>query len=234
MYVQKEAGLMRRGKWGKGLSRGRGGRGGRLLPALLILFMTAALFVLLENTLAPPLLAAAEDQARTRALTALTAAAGRQIEKNGADDYRQLVSVERDEQGRVSLLLPNTGLYNTLIHDVTLDAADSLDDLSRQRLSLPAGLATGSALLSGLGPDFRFRMRMLGTPSVHVEDELTAAGINQVRHRIWLELSAEVRVLAPFSRETTAVTATVLLAEGLIVGYVPETYVEITPSAGRR
>ena len=80
---------MRRGKWGKGGNWGRGGRGGRHAPALLLLLvMAAALFMLLENTLAPPLLAAAEDQARTRALTALTAAAGRQIEKNGADDYR--------------------------------------------------------------------------------------------------------------------------------------------------
>lgn len=226
---------MGRGKWGKGGIRGRGGRGGKAVPALvLLLVMAAAVFMLLENTLSPPLLAAAEDQARTRALTALTAAAGRQIEKNGADDYRQLVSVERDEQGRVTLLLPNTGLYNALIRDITLDAADSLDDLSRQRLSLPVGMATGSALLSGLGPDVRFRMRMLGTPSVRVEDELTSAGINQVRHRIWLELSAEVRVLAPFSRDTTAVTATVLLAEGLIVGYVPETCIEVAPSGGRR
>ena len=226
---------MGRGKWGKGGIRGRGGRGGKAVPALvLLLVMAAAVFMLLENTLSPPLLAAAEDQARTRALTALTAAAGRQIEKNGADDYRQLVSVERDEQGRVILLLPNTALYNALIRDITLDAADSLDDLSRQRLSLPVGMATGSALLSGLGPDVRFRMRMLGTPSVRVEDELTSAGINQVRHRIWLELSAEVRVLAPFSRDTTAVTATVLLAEGLIVGYVPETCIEVAPSAGRR
>lgn len=225
---------MGRGKWGKGGIRGRGGRGGKAVPALvLLLVMAAVVFMLLENTLSPPLLAAAEDQARTRALTALTAAAGRQIEKNGADDYRQLVSVERDEQGRVTLLLPNTALYNALIRDITLDAADSLDDLSRQRLSLPVGMATGSALLSGLGPDVRFRMRMLGTPSVRVEDELTSAGINQVRHRIWLELSAEVRVLAPFSRDTTAVTATVLLAEGLIVGYVPETCIEVAPSAGR-
>ena len=226
---------MGRGKWGKGGIRGRGGRGGKAVPALvLLLVMAAAVFMLLENTLSPPLLAAAEDQACTRALTALTAAAGRQIEKNGADDYRQLVSVERDEQGRVTLLLPNTALYNALIRDITLDAADSLDDLSRQRLSLPVGMATGSALLSGLGPDVRFRMRMLGTPSVRVEDELTSAGINQVRHRIWLELSAEVRVLAPFSRDTTAVTAPVLLAEGLIVGYVPETCIEVAPSGGRR
>ena len=225
---------MGRVRWRKGDIRGRGGRGGRLPALLLLLALAAAAFLLLESTLSAPLLAAAEDQARTRALTALTAAAGRQIEKNGAGDYRQLVSVERDDQGRVTLLLPNTGLYNALIRDITADAADSLDDLSRQRLSLPAGLATGSALLSGLGPDLPFRMRMLGTPSVRVEDELTQAGINQVRHRIWLELSAEVRVLAPFSRDTTTVTATVLLAESLIVGYVPETSVEVAPSLNRR
>ena len=85
---------MRRTTWGKGGIRGRGGRG-RRLPAVLLLFvMAAAVFMLLESALSPALLAAAEDQARTRALTALTAAAGRQIEKNGAGDYRQLVRSE--------------------------------------------------------------------------------------------------------------------------------------------
>ena len=180
--------------------------------------------MLLESAFAPPLLAAAQEQARTRALAALTDAAGRQIGKNGAGDYRQLIQIERDENGRAALLLPNTALYNTLIHDITLDAVDSLEQLSRQRIRLPAGIATGSALLSGLGPDVPFRIRVLGTPSVQVEDELTAAGVNQVRHRIWLDISAQIRVLAPFSRETAEVHATVLLAEGLIVGYVPDAY----------
>lgn len=212
-------------RWRKrGFRHGPRRRGARLLlPALLL----AAVFWLLETTMSPLLLAAAQDQARTQALAALTAAAGRQIEKNGADDYRELVRIERDDSGRVTMLMPNTALYNVLINDITQDAVESLDRLSRQSLSLPAGVATGSALLSGLGPDVRFRMRMLGTPSVQVEDELTAAGINQVRHRVWLDLSAEVRVLAPFSRETAQVTATVLLAEGLIVGCTPDTYVQV-------
>ena len=85
---------MGRVRWGKGGIRGRGGRGGRLPALLLLLALAAAAFLLLESMLRAPLLAAAEDQARTRALTALTAAAGRQIEKNGAGDYRQLVRSE--------------------------------------------------------------------------------------------------------------------------------------------
>ena len=190
--------------------------------------------MLLETTVTPPLLTAAQEQARTRALAALTEAAGRQIEKNGADDYRRLIQIERDENGRAALLLPNTSLYNALIHDITLDAADSLEQLSRQRIQLPAGVVTGSSLLSGLGPDVPFRIRVLGTPGVQVEDELTAAGVNQVRHRIWLDISAEIRVLAPFSRETAEVHATVLLAEGLIVGYAPDAYLGIADGEGGR
>ena len=213
---------MRGRGWGRSGLRGRGGR--RRAVRMLLPLLLAAVFMLLEAAFAPPLLAAAQEQARARALTALTEAAGRQIEKNGADDYRELVWIERDENGRAALLLPNTPLYNALIHDITLDAAAALEQLSRQKLRLPAGIATGSALLSGLGPDIPFRIRVLGTPDVRVEDDLTAAGINQVRHRVWLDISAEIRVLAPFSRETAEVHAVVLLAEGLIVGYVPDAY----------
>lgn len=223
---------MGRGAWGKRGLRSRGGR--RRAVRLLLPLLLAAAFMLLESAFAPPLLAAAQEQARTRALAALTDAAGRQIEKNGADDYRELVWIERDENGRAALLLPNTALYNTLIHDITLEAVDSLEQLSLQKLVLPAGIATGSALLSGLGPDIPFRIRVLGTPSVQVEDELTAAGVNQVRHRIWLDISAEIRVLAPFSRETAEVHAAVLLAEGLIVGGVPEAYLGLSAEESGR
>ena len=207
---------------------GRCGRGVRFRPLLLLpAFLLAGCFLLMESTMGPLLMTAAQEQARTQALIALTEAASRQIEQCGADDYRQLISVERDENGRVSLLIPNTPLYNSLIAAVALDAADSLERLSKQKIGLPMGAASGSVLLSGLGPDINFRLRVLGTPSVRVEDEFTDAGINQVRHRIWLELSADVRVLAPFSRSTSTVTATVLLAESVIVGYTPETYVEL-------
>lgn len=216
--------------WGKRGLRGWGGWRGRIAVRLLPLLLTLAalLMLLAEHSLSPLLLIAGQEQARTRALAALTAAAQRQIAQTGAGDYRQLVTVERDEAGRVTLLLPDTALYNALIDGITLDAAASLEELSRQRLSLPAGAVTGSALLSGMGPELRFRLRVLGTPTVRVRDELTTAGINQVRHRIWLEVGAELRLLAPFSRETASVTAEVLLAEGVIVGCTPETYVALS------
>lgn len=209
------------GSWGRGDRRRRRRR--LLLPAVLL----ALFWLLLEHTLSPLLMTAAQEQARTQALYALTEAASRQIAAHGEPEYQQMVAVERDDSGRVTLLTPNTALFNTLINDVTLDAVASLEQLSHQSLSLPLGAVTGSALLSGLGPDVSFRLRMLGTPRVKVEDEFSEAGINQVRHRIWLELSAEVRVLAPFSRDTTTATATVLLAESVIVGYTPDTYVTL-------
>ncbi|MBR2783104.1 MAG: sporulation protein YunB [Firmicutes bacterium] len=225
---------MRRGSWGgrprrqwrmrSGMRRRLPGRKGRPWRLLMAVALTASLLVTMESSLSPLLLTAGSEQARAKALAVLTAAARRGIERSGAGDYRELVSVERDGEGRAALLLPNVALYNELIADITLAAAAGLEQLSRQSLSLPAGAASGSTLLSGMGPDIRFRLRVLGTPSVRIRDELTAAGINQVRHRIWLEITAELRILAPFSHETTSVTAPVLLAEGLIVGGTPQVY----------
>ena len=71
-----------------------------------------------------------------------------------------------------------------------------------------------------------------GAPQAELRDSFTAAGVNQTRHSIYLELSCGIRVISPFSRQELLVSTTMLLAEGIIVGYVPDTYLSIDQGQG--
>ena len=64
----------------------------------------------------------------------------------------------------------------------------------------------------------------LTSSHVEIRNELTAAGINQTRHQILMEVDVDVTVLLPWSTADTRVSCPVLIAETVIVGSVPQTY----------
>ena len=57
-----------------------------------------------------------------------------------------------------------------------------------------------------------------------LRSEFTSAGINQTLHRIYLEIKCNVVILTPFETIEQKISNQVLLAEGVIVGEIPNSY----------
>lgn len=191
----------------------------------LLLLPLAGLLALAEWRLAPALESVARQQGHELAFVAISEAIATQSQLAGMDgDYQRLMHIEYDDQGRVTLLVPDTMALNQLSANVSLDVTERLHVLAEQDLRLPLGQATGSRLLADLGPNIRCGFRAHGAPQVLLEDDFVSAGINQVRHRLYLRVSSEIRVYVPFYRGTETVSVTMLLAESIIVGYTPEAY----------
>lgn len=199
------------------------GRGGRLLIVICLLI---GLLMFAEKQLAPVLDALAVQQAHSTALVALEAAVQQTLALHPEyHDYQQLITLEKDSNGHVAVMIPNTMRLNELVSDTLLDVDQKWAALQRQYVSIPIGTLSGSRVLAGLGPDIHLRFSAFAAPTLSLKDEFTSAGINQTQHRIWLDISAEIQVSAPFRREKVDVTSSILLAESLIVGPIPETYV---------
>lgn len=67
-------------------------------------------------------------------------------------------------------------------------------------------------------------MEVIGNIETDLKSEFRAAGINQTLHRIYLEIRCNVIILTPFQTIEEPVINQVLLAEGVIVGEVPNSY----------
>ena len=61
--------------------------------------------------------------------------------------------------------------------------------------------------------------------------EFESAGINQTRHKIYLSLQTTVRLVIPSGAKQVALGSQVLVAESIIVGEVPSSYVNV-PEVG--
>lgn len=181
----------------------------------------------LELHLKPAMLTVAQARGVVLATQAINQSVRQALEEN--PNLRDVVAVQQDQQGRVVLIRPDTVELNRLASSLSLKALSALEVLSAEKLRLPLGVVLGSPFLASLGPQISLTIVPVGTVRMEVQDTFEQAGINQTRHRVQLEATAQVQVIVPFVRERAEVRTQIPVAEYVIVGDVPDTYVQFQP-----
>lgn len=140
-------------------------------------------------------------------------------------NYQDIVEIHKDNQGRIVLIQPNTIILNKMMTNTVTEVSASLNNMEEQSLEIPLGEITGSKILAGYGPRMTVRIIPVGQVHVSVLNKFDQAGINQTRHLIYFNIENTIKVAVPFLDEEVQVSAVVPLAETIIVGTVPDTYV---------
>lgn len=143
--------------------------------------------------------------------------------------YNELICLERSASGDIVALTSNMAYANILRAELLETSLDALKDLETMEFYVPLGTIYDWDLLSGRGPDIGVRVLYTGTASAEFENSFSDAGINQTCHQIVFRVKADVSVLLPGRQEKTTVDTRVCVAETVIVGKVPETYLQLTP-----
>ena len=66
----------------------------------------------------------------------------------------------------------------------------------------------------------------VGAVTAAFTSEFESAGINQTRHKIYLSMQTRVQLVLPAGGEQMDFSSQVLIAESIIVGRVPESFLE--------
>ena len=82
-------------------------------------------------------------------------------------------------------------------------------------------------MLAKYGPQLKVSIEPIGTVSVNFKTSFQSAGINQTRHRIYLEAKTQVKVVIPLTTSTKEVKTEIPICETIIVGDVPQSYVNV-------
>ena len=109
----------------------------------------------------------------------------------------------------------------------TLHTADRLDYLEETQTEVPLGTVFAPNLFTGMGPRVKVGLAGLAQMEAQFVSAFTAAGINQTRHRILIEVHAGFRILTPFGGEDREIVSTYPVTDTVIVGTVPERYTYI-------
>ena len=192
----------------------------------LIASVPVALFIWMDRNLRPVILSLAETTARVMAVQAMNNAVFEVMQDDG-HLYSDLIHVVLDENGRVSMMSANATRMNELATQAALTVQRNLDAIAQGGINIPLGAVFGNRLLAGSGPSIRVRVLPVGAVSTEFVSEFSSAGINQTRHRIFLQMSTTVQMVIPTGAKTASVAAHVPVAESIIVGDVPDSYVDV-------
>lgn len=135
----------------------------------------------------------------------------------------RLISLEKDSGGNITAVTTNVSAINILEAEI-LEAVVRETSETVIVVEIPVGNLTGSALLLNRGPKLPVEVILLSSSMGGFRSELTAAGINQTRHQILLDLEVQLSLLMPWRTIDTSVITEILVSETVIVGMVPESY----------
>lgn len=197
----------------------------RRLIILVILLVIAAL-ILLEQNLSQTFLDLSYASAYSMAVETITRAV-KQVVENGVG-YGELMETKLDGEGKVTMLQANTIRMNELASETALLAEAELNSYGNQFVAVPIGAATGIGFLSGFGPTISVKILPVGAVHTSFQSEFSSAGINQTRHRIFLTLRTTVCLIVPMGTQMVDVNSSIPIAESIIVGQVPDSFVDVS------
>lgn len=191
----------------------------------IIFLILSAIFLLLEKNLEAVILDLAHARAEAMAVEYIHQAI-QDVMGQGVV-YGDMMQVQTDAGGRVTMLQANAVRMNELATATALRAQEKLESAESQSVEIPLGAALGIPFLSALGPKVPVRIVPVSAVNASFSTEFESAGINQTRHKIFLSLLVSVRLVIPSGARQVSIAGQALIAEAIIVGQVPQSYVQV-------
>mgnify|MGYP003294946861 CR=1 FL=1 len=140
--------------------------------------------------------------------------------------YNDLVNIVTDENGKIVMLNANSILINKFSKELVKSAQNKLKTIGDEGMQIPLGNFTGIPLLTGIGPNIKVRLIPIGSIHCNFESKFQASGINQTHHMIYVNVEASVNMVLPVQNISVTSVSQVLISESIIVGEVPQTYLQ--------
>ena len=198
----------------------------RFFLRLLVVFAVVLGGLLLFRSHYRPLLRElAETQIKNATSDLTNDAIAKQIAQ-GVIRYDRIVFFEKDLDGRITALKTNMSEVNRLKTDILNLINDEILALDTSDIGIPLGSIFLPELLSGKGPAIPVHILAIRNSDAAFSSSFSQAGINQTLHRLNMNVSVDVAVLVLGQTSSFTVDSQVVVAETIIVGNVPSTFLQ--------
>lgn len=141
-------------------------------------------------------------------------------------NYNDIVELSKNEN-QDNILKTDVALINKIASDIALEIQAELEKIEKKDIEIPMGALLGNQYFAGMGPNIKIKIISVGDIKTEMKTEFKSAGINQTMHRIYLEIECNISILTSYKTINRAIKNQVLLVETVIVGDVPETYLNL-------
>ena len=198
----------------------------RLLHLLLVIVVAVCLgFLMLRSRYRDVIRDLAETQVKNTTSDLTNDAIAKQIAE-GIIQYDRIVYFEKDLDGRITALKTNMSEVNRLKTDILNLINDEILALDTSDIGIPMGSLFLPELFSGKGPAIPVRILSIRNSDATFASKFSQAGINQTLHQLTMVVSVDVAVLVLGQTSSFTVNSEVVVAETVIVGEVPSTFLQ--------
>lgn len=192
---------------------------------LLIFVILIALFAALRSKYRLTIRDLAETSVKNATSDLANDAIATQIE-NGNIQYDRIVYFEKDLNGRITALKTNIGEVNHLKTDILNIVNGKILALDASDIGIPIGSLFLPELFSGKGPSIPVHILSIRNSDASFTSNFCQAGINQTLHQLIMEVDVDAAVLVLGETSTFSVSTQIVVAETVIVGEVPNTFIQ--------
>lgn len=139
--------------------------------------------------------------------------------------YNDIIIIKYTTDGKISHMAVNSVVANIITKKLAHIVYNNLITLGKDGIDISLGTLTGMPIFTEKGPYANFEVMPISTVSCNLSSDFTSAGINQTIHKLYANVSVDIAVIIPGLRDKLVkVNTSVVLAENIIVGEIPSTY----------
>ena len=194
-----------------------------LLWIIALLALIIYTYRYIDKNIRPSIIAISEVKAKQVTTQAINNTIKNKIKNDIA--YDDLMFVHYDNEGKVTLMQANTMLMNSVASEVALEVQNELKEISESIIKVPLNNAFNTDLITL--PSINIQIIPQGSVVVDFATEFESTGINQTRHRIYIIVTTDIKLIVPLISENITVTTNIPIAETIIVGDVPEQFINV-------
>lgn len=189
------------------------------------LLLIAALLVTFRVKFGDAITDLAQTQVINKTSDLINDAIDTQIE-TGNIRYDRIIYFEKDLNGRITALKTNMSEVNRLKTDILNLINDEILAIDSSDIGIPLGSLLLPEFFSGKGPGIPVQVLSIRNSDASFSSNFTEAGINQTLQQITMDVIVDVAVLVLGRTKSFSVSSQVVVAETIIVGQVPDTYLQ--------
>lgn len=137
--------------------------------------------------------------------------------------YDEMIKIQKDNEGNIILIQADTIKLNYIAAKLSTECNKQLSDMNNSTIKVPFGWMTDKSAFYSLGPKITTEIEPVGNISTSYESKFESAGINQTRHKIYLNVTAKIRLKLPLKNQDMEVSTQIPVSDTIIVGKIPNT-----------
>ncbi len=141
--------------------------------------------------------------------------------------FNELIIVDKDSYGNINSISIDPYHANLMKSRIGTEINERVNSITTDDLEITLGMLLGYCALGSWGPKLPLTVSPNGNVNIDFKNQFVSCGINQVQNNLLVDVNVDISALMPFYEVNTKMHSSVIVAQTVIVGRVPNTYLNI-------